>query len=272
VGGEFRVNTTTVSSQMHPVVASDGSGQFVAVWTSFTGSPYNFDLFAQRYISTAILLQPLSAPFVNAPFTLSNGVYQPQLQVAWSPVLGLSVSNYEVYVDGSGTPLRVTTSNCWTMAAANGLTTGSTHSFAVDYVLNDGRRSPISASTSGTTWSGCNWGGIPCEWMQANFGNDQSKWPSATAASDGDGVNNLQEFLAGTIPTNAASMLTMHVMQTQQGMFLTWNTQPGLTYQVQMTTNFATWNNLGAPRFAAGTSDSMYVVGSPAAFYRILLQ
>ena len=272
VGGEFRVNTTTVSSQMHPVVASDGSGQFVAVWTSFTGSPYNFDLFAQRYISTAILLQPLSAPFVNAPFTLSNGVYQPQLQVAWSPVLGLSVSNYEVYVDGSGTPLRVTTSNCWTMAAANGLTTGSTHSFAVDYVLNDGRRSPISASTSGTTWSGCNWGGIPCEWMQAYFGNDQSKWPSATADSDGDGVNNLQEFLAGTIPTNAASMLTMHVMQTQQGMFLTWNTQPGLTYQVQMTTNFATWNNLGAPRFAAGTSDSMYVGGSPAAFYRILLQ
>ena len=51
VGGEFRVNTTTAGPQMQPAVGSDGANQFVVVWTSYTGLPYNFDLFAQRYIN-----------------------------------------------------------------------------------------------------------------------------------------------------------------------------------------------------------------------------
>jgi hypothetical protein len=46
----------------------------------------------------------MAAPFVYAPFTLSNGVYQPQLQVSWPSLLGISVSNYEVYVM-AGTPM-----------------------------------------------------------------------------------------------------------------------------------------------------------------------
>ena len=54
-------------------------------------------------------------------------------------------------------------------------------------------------------------------------------------------------------------------------MFLNWNTQPGWTYQVQVTTNLKTWSNLGAPRFAAGNSDSIFVGGSPAGFYQIML-
>ena len=103
VGGEFRVNTTTVGQQMQPAVASDGANQFLVVWTSYTGSPNGFDLFAQRYINVnlAAICQPMSAPFVWAPFTLSNGVYQPQLQVSWAALSGISVSNYEVYVDGA---------------------------------------------------------------------------------------------------------------------------------------------------------------------------
>ena len=68
VGGEFRVNTTTANSQIQPVVASDGVGQFLAIWTSFTGLPYGFDLYAQRYINTQQPLEPLPAPFVYAPF------------------------------------------------------------------------------------------------------------------------------------------------------------------------------------------------------------
>src|SRR2546426_545512 len=42
-GGEFRVNTTTVSQQMHPAVKSDGNTQFLVVWTSFTGVTSSFD-------------------------------------------------------------------------------------------------------------------------------------------------------------------------------------------------------------------------------------
>ena len=286
-GGEFRVNTTTAGQQMQPVVASDGVGQFIAVWTSYTGRPNNFDLFAQRYVNVGAVLQPMSAPFVYAPFVLnSNGVYQPQLEISWPSLLGISVSNYEVYVDGAGTPMALTTNTTWTMTAANGLTANSTHSFQLDYTTTDGRRSPISPSASGTTWLGYYWGtpanAIPVEWMTMYFG-PQSSWPAATADSDGDGMNNYQEFLAGTIPTNSASVLSVQInklaqmprgqqfSQTQQGMFLSWNTQPGLTYQVQTTTNFTSWSNLGAARFAAGTSDSIFIGGSSVGYYRVVL-
>ena len=288
VGGEFRVNTTTAGQQMQPAVASDGAGQFLVVWTGFTFSLASMDLFAQRYANVAAVLQPMNAPFVYAPFVLnSSGVYQPQLQVSWPSLLGISVSNYEVYVDGAGTPMALTTNTTWTMTAANGLAANSTHSFQLDYVTTDGRRPPISPSASGTTWLGYYWGtptnAIPVEWMTMYFG-PQSSWPSTTADSDGDGMNNYQEFLAGTIPTNSASVLRVQIgnspqgqrsgqgfSQNLQGMYLSWNTQPGLTYQVQVTTNFTSWSNLNTPRFAAGTNDSIYVGGGTAGYYRVLL-
>ena len=271
VGGEFRVNTSTVSQQMQPVVASDGVGQFVVVWTSYIGSPDSFDLFAQRYVNVSSLLQPMSAPFVYAPFTLSNGVYQPQLQVSLSPLLGISVSNYEVYMDGSALPTAVVTGNQWTMTAAKGLAAGSTHSFTVDYVTVDGRTSPLSPAASGTTWNGLNWSGIPYEWMTQFYGSDIAQWPAVAADSDGDGMSTLQEFMSGTIPTNPASVLQVQLAKTAQGMFLNWPTQPGLTYQVQVTTNMKTWNNLGAPRYAAGYSDSIYCGGGSTGYYRVTL-
>jgi hypothetical protein len=54
-------------------------------------------------------------------------------------------------------------------------------------------------------------------------------------------------------------------------MYVSWNTQPGLTYQVQVTTDFTSWSNVGAPRFAAGAIDSIYVGGGLAGYYRVLL-
>ena len=114
----------------------------------------------------------MPAPFVYAPFTLVNNVYQPQLQVSWSSLLGIAVSNYEVYVNGAVQPnaTAVLTSNLWVMTAANGLTTSSTNSFQVDYVTTDGRRSPLSLPAAGATWSGLSWGGIPYEWMAEFYG------------------------------------------------------------------------------------------------------
>ena len=285
VGPELRVNTTTYGSQMQPTVASDGVGQFLVVWTSFTFSANGMDLFAQQYANVAAVLQPMSAPFVWAPFTLISGVYQPQLQVSWPPLQGISVSNYQVYMDGAPSPTALTTSNVWTVTVS----ASSTHSFQVSYVTTGGGqpRNP-SAPTSGTTWSGYYWGtppnAIPDEWMAMYFGHVQSLWPSTTDDSDGDGMNNYQEFLAGTNPTNAASVLRVQISnasqgqqlnkaagQSSQGLYLSWNTQPGLTYQVQVTTNFTSWSNVGSPRFAAGDSDSIFVGGGSAGYYRVLL-
>jgi hypothetical protein len=279
VGNEFRVNTTTVGQQMQPAVGSDGANQFLVTWTSFTGSPYNFDLFAQRYINInmATNLPAMNAPFVWAPFTLSNGVYQPQLQVSWPLLLGISVSNYLVFADNvTNTPIATVTSNQWTMTAANGLKTNSTHSFQVAYVTITGRLSPLSPSASGTTWIGRSWGGIPYEWMAAYFGGyyggvyHTNLWPVVGSPVAAGGPTLLQVFVMGGNPYDSTTWLQQTLVQSQQGLFLNWNTQPGHTYQVLTKSSLpGVWTNLGAPRFAAGTSDSIYVGGGPAGYYLI---
>ena len=153
------------------------------VWTSYTGLPYNFDLFAQRYVNanTTSSLAPMAAPFVWAPFVLSNGVYQPQLQVTWPFLQGISVSNYLIYVDGAAIGANPPAVNLWAMTAANGLKANTTHWFQLAYTRNDGLQSPLSAATTNSTWSKYGWGGIPQDWMIKYFGADKNKWPSASA-------------------------------------------------------------------------------------------
>lgn len=259
-GGEFRINATTISQQMHPAVASDGVGQFLAVWTSYTGGSSTFDLRAQRYYNTATALVALGAPIVSV---LSSNA----LSVTWPPVQGLPVAHYEVYADGAANATATVTNAHWT---ATGLAPASSHGYRLAYVLTDGRRSPLSGTTSNTTYSaGATWGGIPQEWMMAYFGNDLFAWPSPYADTDGDGASNRDEFLAGTDPTDATSVLRMRLQHTSQGLFLTWNTEPGLMYQVQSSANLGTWQRLGGPRFAAGYLDSMYVGGGQFGIFRI---
>lgn len=257
-GDEFRVNTTTVGNQMHPMVASDGSARFLAVWTSFVGGEASYDLFAQRYVN---LSQPLAAP--SAPFVtvLSSS----SLSVSWPVISGLPVANYEVYADGSTTAAATVTETYWN---ATGLAASSMHSYKLAYVLSDGRRSPLSLANSGTTYGSGLYFGIPFEWMaQYNWGQS---WPSVNLDSDGDGMSNYKEFLAGTDPTDANSVLKVRLQATPQGLFLNWNSQPGLMYQVWSSPSAAgPWSKVGAPRFAAGSVDSMYVGGNGAGFYQI---
>jgi hypothetical protein len=272
VGSEFLVNATTIGQQMQPCVTSDGISQFLVAWTSFSGYPNTYDLAAQRYLNVTEALPPMSTPFVWAPYVISNGVYQPRLVVSWAPVQGLAISNYDIYIDGSLNAAGMVASNQWTMTAANGLAAGSTHSFQVDYVLTDGRRSARSPSASGSTWQGnYNWGGIPFEWMTQYYGSDLSTWPSASSRPGGGGLTLYQIFLSGGNPLDSSTWLQTMITKTSQGMFLSWNTQPGAMYQVQVSTNFGTWTDLGSPRFAASTTDSIYVGGSAVGYYRVIL-
>lgn len=259
LGNEFLVNTTTVGPQMHPAIAADGVGRFLVAWSSFAGLAPGFDLFAQRYASA---LQPLVAP--DPPFVavLSSNA----LTVSWPPLAGFNVISYEVYADGAATPTAaVVTNTWWTMT---NLAPSSSHTYRLDYVLADGRTSPLSGAATNTTYGTLTWGGIPYEWMTCYFGADLWSWPSPSADSDGDGMSNLNEFLAGSDPTNAASVLRV---QLQQGLYLNWNTQTGLIYQVQGSTNLEDWTNLGGMRPPAmGSNDSMYVGDRPANYYRVL--
>ncbi len=267
IGGEMRVNATTISQQIHPAVSSDGAGQFLVTWSSFTGVATGFDLFGQRYLNVSQPLTGMSAPFVYVPFVVSNGAYQPQLQVSWPVEAGLVVDHYDVYVDGGVLPAASPTNNVWTLT---GITPSSTHSFQVDYVTTDGRQSAKSPAASATTWMGFSWyGSIPFEWMSAHYGSDTSKWPPLNAAVAPGGPGLLQTFLTGANPLDPTTWLQQKLVASPQGYFLTWNPQPGLTYQLQTSSDLSHWTNLGSARFAAGITDSIYVGGQNTGYYRV---
>ena len=66
-------------------------------------------------------------------------------------------------------------------------------------------------------------------------------------------------------------LISVQLTPTPQGLNLSWNTQPGSVYQVQISTNNVAWNNLGSQRAASGYSDSITVnAGNSVAFYRVV--
>jgi hypothetical protein len=90
-------------------------------------------------------------------------------------------------------------------------------------------------------------------------------WTSAAAAPtadpDGDGMNNAAEYIAGTVPTNAASVLKMQsVALTNTTATVRWSSVSGKKYQVSLRTNVASgsWSNIGSVVTAGGGTTSLF--------------
>ena len=257
---ELPVNTTTLNSQIYPAIAADGSGRSMVVWSSYTGGLNSMDLYAQRYSSAQQSLPAPGAPFVAA-------VSGDRLTVTWPNVAGFQVANYDLYIDGSAVP-TVVSNNYFSVA---GLAPSSTHSFQLDYVLVGGQHSPLSATTSGTTWAAdVNGDGLPDDWQALYWGSNSSHWPSAGTLLAAKGPTAETVFLWGANPLLPATWLTTAIQETTQGTFLSWNTQPGGVYQVLTSKDLNNWTNLGSSRFAAGTNDSVFVgLSAGGNFYKI---
>lgn len=257
---EVQVNTTTLLRQITPAVAAQGN-HFVTAWSSYLTGDASFDLQAQRFLCDSegvVLTQP------EAPTAYALTEYE--VFVSWSPVSGRAVKQYDLFIDDM--PAIALTNNYYELADAD---MGSTHTFKYRYVLETGVISPISEAVSVTTWGqDKNRDGLPDDWQEHYFGSDKSKWPSPSEDSDGDGVSNLDEFLAGTNPMDKESVLKMSLRATEQGVRLEWNTVSGLVYQVQSTEDGKNWSNLGAVRRATGAKDSMALDPGQKRFFRVL--
>ena len=244
VEGEVSVNTTQALAQMQPTLTLSTNGEFLVAWSTPNLGDTGFDVVGQRYASKEAidLLPAISEVFANP-------ISETELLVSWPAVKGLDVNHYEVYFDGLTTPKLFADNHVvW-----SGLRPGSEYSFRVAYQLSDGRHSELSALAFSKTWGrDYNSDGLPDDWQKEYFGKTVTNWPEASADSDADGATNVEEFTAGTDPSNRSDSLTVSLAKLERGQRLEWNARPGALYQLQHTAALGSgsWANVGEPVLA----------------------
>lgn len=139
-----------------------------------------------------------------------------------------------------------------------------------------GNTSAMSAGVNVTTTSSVN-DSIPDAWRALYFGGNGSTTNSqscATCDADSDGMNNLQEFLAGTNPTNAASLLKLTALSPNPSNTVArFTSATGAVYQVQSRDDLTTSPWSIAIDQIAGTGTNVFIndptAPSPKRFYRL---
>ncbi len=102
-----------------------------------------------------------------------------------------------------------------------------------------------------------NFDGLDDTFQRQYFALFTSPQAAPGADPDGDGMNNAGEYVAGTIPTNTASVLKMLVLtNTPSGTTVSWQSVVGKRYQVSSRTNLTigSWQNIGGVVTAINTA------------------
>jgi len=253
LGQVMVVNERKKGNQDTPTVVSDGGGSFLAIWANWNGLDLGMDLIARRIQRIDNVLAAPPAPIVEAKSAW-------QIQATWAPVEGLPVVRYDVVFDG-GSPIPVTEP----AAVSGDFLPSSTHTVKYRYALSDGTTSPYSAAATVVTWGkDGNLDGLPDDWQARYFGSDAKLWPLPGADSDGDGVSDRDEFLAGTDPTNKNDTLRIRL---EGGVSLKWNAKVGATYRVQSSGDLEGWTDISGPVFAGETNQSVNIPNTGGVSY-----
>jgi len=119
-----------------------------------------------------------------------------------------------------------------------------------------------------------NFDGLDDNFQRAYFPLFTAPEAAPTADPDGDGAINSSEYTAGTVPTNAVSVLKIDsATQTLSGTTVKWRSVTGKKYQLSSSLGLgpATWQTVGSPVTAAGATTQ--VLDSSATngirFYRV---
>jgi hypothetical protein len=148
------------------------------------------------------------------------------------PAVGDTISNPPVFVNAAGGDFHQQTNSPTINAGVNSFATNATDLDGIPRIV--GRTVDIGAYE----YQGSNLGlPIPIPWLrQYGLPTDGS---ADYVDTDGDGMNNWQEWIAGTNPTDNTSSLRMTsiVPNGVSGVIVTWQSVSGVAYYIQRGTN-----------------------------------
>jgi subtilisin-like proprotein convertase family protein len=109
-------------------------------------------------------------------------------------------------------------------------------------------------------------------WEIENFGN--TTVATLTSDTDNDGSSDYDEWRAGTQPTNAASKLSIDVVQAGPNGQIGWQSVSGKTYTIEYSTNLLSGFQTLETNITATPPENSFtnLPAAPRAFYRIRLE
>jgi hypothetical protein len=146
-------------------------------------------------------------------------------------------------------------------------------------ITGNSRISGIQVQKTGDVFTDTD--GIPDWWRLAYFDHPTGEDGDSSHAgddADGDGLTNLQEYLAGTSPVDPTSAFRItNIAKAGPDIQVTWSSVAGKTYQLQRSNSPSAggmWDPVGSPVTAAGSSTTepdTGAAGDPLHFYRVII-
>jgi len=297
-GGEFQVNQFPLNNQRTPAVAALAGGGFVVAWVSELQRAQNtIDIFGRRFDASGnpsgnefLISSTGVAPCANPSVV---GSKDGGFVVAWSQrdvVSGNSPANEFVVV---GESARSAAS--WDVHARAFGATGAALGSPVrlnTFTYGDQYAPRLSAFGNHylAVWSSLGQDGS----MEGVYGQFMSSKlevagvefqvntdPGTRQLDPSIGSDGANRFLVtwasfstgGTVDliARAFDLIQVAIAPSALGVRISWNTIPGLKYQVQVSANYTTWSDHGSVRTASGYTDNIDVASSvAAAAYRVV--
>ncbi len=242
VGNEFPVNPSLTNLCANPSVAASPQGGFAVAWSQRDG----------------LVRTSESQSYQNLPATSRSqrswDAYGRLFNGNGTAVSGAICLNTETYGDQYGPKLSAFGKNFLAVWISLGQDLSREGVFG-QFLMSDGSLAGVEFRVNTTSVS-------------------RQIHPTIAA----DGLNRFlvvwSSFGAGTsfdLIARSYDLIQVNMVASPQGVTLTWNTQPGMVYQVQTSTDNTAWVDSGAPRPAVGLSDSVTISAtSGSAFYRVI--